>query len=147
MPEVSQSITINAPVGRVFEVVTTPSNWTQYVTSLTEVSNLSADAPSKGSTFAWEYKMMGVKFRGKGTVTENQRDRKFGLVLEGRFPIMESYDFRELEDGKTELGVSINYEMPGEMLKIISSSSLIEKLNQLESKNVLEKIKTLCEGG
>jgi hypothetical protein len=35
--------------------------------------------------------------------------------------------------------------MPGEMLKVIANSKLVERLNNIEAKNVLDKIKVMCE--
>lgn len=145
MAVISKSITINASVAKVFTVVTTPENWTRYVTSLVEVKSLSSEAPARGSTFQWTYKMMGLKFSGKGTVTENVKDKKFGLSLRSRVQINETYDFIKKDAGVTELKIRIDYEMPNEVLKMLTDSKLVEKLNAIESKNVLDKIKALCE--
>lgn len=145
MAVISKSITIKAPIGTVFTVVTTPENWTRYVASLVEVKNLSSEAPARGSTFGWTYKMMGLKFSGKGTVTENIKDKKFGLSLRSRVQINEDYEFIKKDADTTELKCRIEYEMPGEILKLITDSKLVEKLNALEAKTVLDKIKTLCE--
>jgi uncharacterized membrane protein len=129
----------------VFDFVTSPENWTRYVTSLVEVKNLSQDAPARESTFDWTYRMMGVKMSGKGTVTEYVKNRKFGLSLKGRASLTESYEFSDAGDGSTELNVKVDYDMPGEMLKVIANSKLVERLNNIEAKNVLDKIKVMCE--
>jgi uncharacterized membrane protein len=145
MPVISQSIEIKAPVGRVFDYVTSPENWTSYVTSLVDVTDLSEDAPKKGSTFSWVYKMMGLKFAGKGTVSNYEKDKSFGLILEGKHTIREAYDFVDKGDGASELKINIEYEMPGAVLSAIAKSSIVEKLNNIEAQQVLDKIKTLCE--
>jgi len=147
MPVVSKSVTINAPVGKVFEVVTTPDNWIRYVTSLVDISDRSADLPAKGSTFTWEYKMMGIRFSGKGTVTENRENENFGLHMEGKFPIKETYVFRESGDSSTELKVTVDFDLPGDFLKIFANTGLMDKMNELEAKSALEKIKAICEEG
>jgi uncharacterized membrane protein len=144
MPVISQSITINAPVSKVFDYVVTPENWTRYVTSLMDVTDLSDDAPAKGSTFSWVYKMMGLKFSGKGTVTENEKDKSFGLMLEGKHTIKEAYEFLDKGDGAAELKINIEYEVPG-VLGVIANNVIVEKLNNIEATQVLEKIKTMCE--
>jgi uncharacterized membrane protein len=146
MSVINRSVLINAPVRKVFEFVTSPENWTRYVTSLVEVRNLSADTPMKQSTFSWTYRMMGVKFSGKGSVTEYVKNKRFGLNLKGKADINEHYEFSDAGDGATKLNVKIEYEMPGEILKFIANSKLVEKLNNLEAKNVLEKVKAMCEG-
>lgn len=146
MATISMTRSINAPVGKVFGFVTAPENWTRYVTSLVDVRDLSPDAPKKGSTFKWEYKMFGVRFKGKGTVIDNVRNKSFSLALEGKMPIAEHYDFIDKGDSTTDLTVRIEYEMPAIMEEIMPSK-LIEKMNSLEAKNVLDKVKMLCEQG
>lgn len=145
MAVISRSVVIKAPVRKVFDVVTTPDNWTRYVASLVEVKDLSLPGPEKGMHFKWVYRMMGVKFSGKGEVSEYVKNKKFGLRLTGKASVNESYEFMEASDGTSELKVRIEYEMPNEVLQFIANSKLVEKLNNLESKSVLEKIKALSE--
>jgi len=125
--------------------VTNPENWTRYVTSLVDVTDLSDDTPAKGSTFSWVYKMMGLKFAGKGTVAVNEKDKRFGLTLEGKHSINESYEFSDKGDGASELKINIEYEVPGALLNALSKTGIVEKLNNIEAQQVLDKIKTFCE--
>lgn len=145
MPVISQSVAINAPASKVFDYVTSPANWTRYVTSLVDVTDLSEETPQKGATFSWVYKMMGLKFSGKGTVTEYEKDKSFSLLLEGKHTIKEAYEFADKGDGASELKVNIEYEIPGSVLGVIANKLIIEKLNNIEATQVLEKIKTVCE--
>jgi uncharacterized membrane protein len=145
MARVIKSVRINAPVKTVFDVVTEPDNWTRYVTSLVSVTHRSDDLPRKGSTFRWEYRMMGVKFTGKGEVSEHTKNKRFGLKLTGKATITEGYEFTDNGDGTTELKVSVEYEMPGEMMQAIMDTKLVQKLNALDSKAVMDKIKMICE--
>ena len=145
MPVVTKSMEIKAPVAKVFEVVTNPDNWTKFVSNLVEVSDKSADLPAKGSTFAWKYRMMGFNFGGTGTVTDNQQGESFAMAFESKFPIKESYVFKDAGDGATVLEVTIDYEMPSPMKALFGDSSVMEKINETESQGVLEKIRALCE--
>jgi len=81
MSTVSRKIMINAPIEKVFQFVTNPDNWTKYVTSLVDVRDVSSPAVEKGATFVWKYRMLGMDFGGKGTVTENVRNAKFGMKI------------------------------------------------------------------
>lgn len=144
MSTITRTITISAPLEKVFAFVTSPANWTRYVTSLVDVRDLSSQAVEKGTTFTWQYRMLGMNFGGKGTVTENVRNEKFGMKMEGGFPITENYGFRSV-DGGTELSVEVIYDTPSKILQTVSKSGLVEKLNQKEADGVLEKIKILCE--
>jgi ligand-binding SRPBCC domain-containing protein len=144
MAELSQSVKIEAPVQKVFAFVTNPANWTKFVTSLVDVSELSPEMPQAGATFAWEYKMLGLRFSGQGRVTEYEKDRSFAISMSGRFPITETYHFMPRGQG-TELTVKIHYEVPEGIIGQIADKVLLERLNALEARNVLEKIKLLCE--
>jgi len=144
MSTITRKIVINAPLEKVFQFVTSPENWTKYVTSLVDVRDVSSPNVEKGTTFAWQYRMLGMTFGGKGAVTENAKNEKFGLKMEGGFPITEHYGFRKA-DGGTELTVEVIYEAPGRIMSVVSKSSLVEKLNNKEAEGVLEKIKLLCE--
>lgn len=144
MAIVTKKISINAPVGKVFSFVTNPENWTRYVTSLIDVRDVSSPTVEKDTTFRWTYRMLGMNFHGKGCVTENIRNKKFGLKMEGRFPIHESYGFSPMHKG-TELLFHIQYEMPGKIMSVVANRRLVEKINKKEVDTVLNKIKLLCE--
>jgi hypothetical protein len=88
--------------------------------------------------------MMGMNFHGRGHVTENTKNKKFGLKMEGSFPITESYTFLPTEKG-TELSIEVQYEMPGKIMSVVANKGLMEKINKKEADNVLSKIKLLCE--
>ncbi|MBI5102531.1 MAG: SRPBCC family protein [Nitrospirae bacterium] len=144
MATISRKIIINAPVEKVFSFVTAPDNWTKYVTSLTDIRDVSSAKVEKGATFKWEYKMFGMKFKGKGFVTENVKNKKFGLKMEGGFPIVETYSFTPSEKG-TELSFDIEYEMPVKLMESFANKVVLEKVNKKEAAAVLSQVKTLCE--
>jgi len=144
MASVRESVLIDVPVEKSFSYVTSPENWTRYVTSLTEVRDFSLDTVQKGMEFTWEYRMLGMKFGGKGTVEEFEPAKKFAMKMEGGFPIREVFEF-ENQGGKTLLTFSIEYEIPNKVLSIVANSSVVEGLNAREVKSVLEKVKVLCE--
>lgn len=144
MATISEKIVINAPVEKVFGFVTNPDNWTEYVTSLTEVSNVSSPGLEPGTSFNWEYRMLGIKLHGNGRISDNVKGREFGLAMDGTVPIKEHYTFSS-NGGGTELAIRIDYELPSQVLQKIANSSLVEKLNRREALNVLEKVKLLCE--
>ncbi len=145
MSSITRKINIKAPVSKVFEFMTNHENWTKYVTSLINVKDLSSQVVEKGTTFRWTYRMLGINFHGKGYVTEYIKNKKFGLKMEGSFPITETYTFNKTDEG-TELVIEINYEPPGKIMGLIKEKGLLDKINKKEAENVLNKIKLLCEG-
>jgi hypothetical protein len=110
-----------------------------------DVKDLSPDAPAKGSTFRWTYKMMGMKLTGDGTVTEYSKNKRFGFAFKSVAPITEHYDFINKGDGVTELKVTVEFEMTNKVLKVFTDSKLLTRLNGLEARNILDKIKVMCE--
>ena len=144
MPSISEKIIINVPPEKVFRLITNTDNWTEYVTSLTDIDNLSSPGMEPGTTFRWEYRMLGVKFNGTGRVTENVPQKAFGMKMEGSFPLTEHYTMVPV-DGGTEMTVTVEYEIPNRVLERIANSRLVEKLNKREAENVLAKVKLLCE--
>jgi ligand-binding SRPBCC domain-containing protein len=144
MATISKKIKINAPVGKVFNFVTSSDNWTKYVTSLVDVKDVSSHKVEPGTTFKWTYRMFGMNFNGKGQVLENKKNRNFALKMEGNFPIVEKYTFTPVDKG-TELSFQMEYQIPGKLMGSIANKVVIEKLNKREAVNVLSKVKTLCE--
>ncbi len=144
MPQVTRSIKINAPLKKVFEYVTTPGNWTAYVLSLVDVRDVSDDPLEKGTTFGWTYRMLGINFKGKGTITAFTKNKKFAMQMEGSFPIKETYLF-EGDSDTTTLTAEIEYDMPGKVLSVVSKSKVIEKMNSKEAAAVVQRLKDICE--
>lgn len=145
MAVINKSVTIKAPLDKVFSTVTNPENWTHFVTSLVDISDLSPDAPAKGATFRWKYNMMGLKFKGDGTITEYSKNKSFGFAFKSIVKITEHYDFIDHGDGTTELKARVEFETPLKALEIFHSKKMVEKLNGAEARNILNKIKILCE--
>ncbi len=144
MAVIKRSVEIKAPLKKVFDFVSRPENWTKYVTSLIAVENLSDDPIKAGTTFDWTYRMLGMDFKGKGKVLEYEENSRFKMVMEGHFPITETYIF-EGDDNKTTLTVLIEYDLPGKLLGVLADRMVVEKLNVKEADTVLDKVKTLCE--
>lgn len=142
--KVSRSIKINAPVRKVFTYVTSPENWTKFVTSLVDIRNLSGEIPEAGTAFEWTYRMLGMNFDGRGKVVAYRKNKKFSMEMEGSFPIRETYLF-EGDSKTTTLAIEINYEVPGRVLGVLANRLVIEKINAKEAEAVLQKIKTICE--
>jgi uncharacterized protein YndB with AHSA1/START domain len=146
MATIKKSVKIKASVSKVFNFVSAPENWTTYVSGLTAVNGLSKDAPAKGSTFKWEYRIMGVKLSGKGEIADMVKNKRFALDIKGRAKVKESFTFDKGEDGNTVLTANIEHEFPGAAMKAVSGTKLFEKLNNNEARNILQKIKIICEG-
>jgi ligand-binding SRPBCC domain-containing protein len=139
-----RTIEINAPVERVFEYVTSPENWTHYVTSLVDVRGISNENLKAGTKYKWTYRMLGINLSGKGKVVNIKKNREFSLEMDGAFPIKETFNF-DGDAGSTTLTFEIRYDVPGRVLGVIANRLVVEKLNVKEAVAVLNKVRDICE--
>lgn len=59
-------------------------------------------------------------------------------------PIKENYGFVDKGDSTTEFFFHLEYGMPAKLDAVVDKL-LVEKLNVMDAKNILEKIKAMCE--
>jgi hypothetical protein len=140
----TKKINIRAPVHKVYSFITTPVNWTRYVTHLMDVRDVSSPRLGRGTTFKWTYRKFGLNMHGKGEVIENIKDHKFELKLQGVVPVHETYTIAPAKKG-TDLYVEIDYGIPQKVINIISKTGIIEKIHKQDADNILQRIKILCE--
>ena len=145
MAHMTKKITINAPVDKVYKFITSPENWTRYVTHLMDVRDISSPKLQKGTTFGWTYRKFGINMNGKGEVTENIKDHNFGLKMKGAVPVEEHYTLAPASKGGTVLYAEIDYGIPQKVVDIISKTGIIEKIHKTDADNILNRIKILCE--
>ena len=69
MPKIEKSITINAPVEKVFNYANDPMNQLEWLPSMTEIHDVTGSGV--GTHFRWVYKMVGVRLAGESTITEH----------------------------------------------------------------------------
>ena len=145
MAQMTKKITINAPVEKVYNFITSPENWTRYVTHLMDVRDVSSPKLQKGTTFRWTYRKFGMNMNGSGEVTENIRDHNFGLKLKGVVPVTEHYTVAPGSKGGTVLYAEIDYGIPQKVINLISKTGIIEKIHKTDADNIMQRIKILCE--
>jgi carbon monoxide dehydrogenase subunit G len=80
MAKVEKTITINAPVEKVFGYVEDPMSQLEYLPSIVEVKDVTGQGV--GGHYRWTYKMAGVRFDGESTLTEYTSNER--MVVEGK---------------------------------------------------------------
>lgn len=143
MVKVSKSVHIDAPVKKVFEYFSEPTNLPEIWPSVVEVHDVQR---SGGEVQSWRYayKMAGMKFNGQTEVvewTENQRvitDNEGG----GLSARIETSYIAE-RDG-TSVAWDIEYTIPGALLGKLAEP-FIKNLNEREAETVLANLKDRME--
>jgi uncharacterized membrane protein len=143
MAKVTRSISINAPVDKVFAFMWDPANLPEIWPSMVEVKDVKLTPQGVGSTFGWVYKMAGMRFEGVSETTEyiaNQRNAtKTTKGIQSTF--VWAY---KPEDGGTKLTVEVEYTVPVPLLGKLAEA-FIEKQNEHEAECTLANLKARME--
>jgi len=142
VPLATKPAAIEAPLEKVFALVSDPANWPAYITGLKEVKNFSASAVKTGAEFGWTYSIKGID-SGTGKVVEYERNSKLALQMHSLMPLRKTISFKS-DHENTMLTVDVGHKAPGKALSFLFNL-VRTSLNIMETTAVLERIKTLCE--
>jgi len=140
MATIKSSITINAPVEKVFEYAK-PEYLPEIWPSLVEVKNIK-ELPNGGYSWEWVYKMAGMKFNGSSVHTEyvvNERTVAQSTGIDST--ITWTY---ESEDGGTRMTALTEYKIPVPLLGKMAEAFIV-KMNENESDTILANLKARLE--
>ncbi|MGB3702887.1 MAG: SRPBCC family protein [Anaerolineales bacterium] len=140
MATIKSSITINAPVEKVFEY-TKPGNLPEIWPSLVEVKNIK-ELPNGGYSWDWVYKMAGMKFNGSSEhveFVENERTVSQSTGIDST--ITWTY---EPVGGGTKMTTLTEYKIPVPLLGKVAEVFIV-KMNANESETILANLKARME--
>jgi uncharacterized membrane protein len=142
MAKLQRSITIHAPVDKVFTFMNDPRNLPDIWPSMIDVRDVTP-AAGGGYNFGWVYKMAGIRFEGASETTEyvvNQRTvTKSTKGIDSRFTWV-----YETVNKDTKLTVDIEYTVPVPVLGKLAESVII-KQNEHEAEILLDNLKNRME--
>ena len=142
MAKLVRSITIQAPVDRVFAYISEPANQVEIWPSMVEVTDVER-LPDGGYTHGWVYKMAGVRLKGSTETVEFLPNQRFVEETKGGIQSILTWTF-EPEDGGTRLTVETEYKVPIPVLGRMAEA-LIVKMNEREGELVLANLKARME--
>jgi uncharacterized membrane protein len=142
MAKITKSVTINAPVEKVFAFISEPTNLPEIWPSMVEVKDLQP-SPAGGYNFDWVYKMAGVRFNGASETTESVTNQcivtKSTKGIESKFV----WTF-ETKDSGTKLTVETEYSVPVPLLGKLAEAFIV-KQNEHEADVLLANLKARME--
>jgi uncharacterized membrane protein len=142
MAKLEKSVTIKAPVEKVFDFMADPKNLPEVWPSMVEVRGVQP-SPTGGYNFSWTYKMAGMRFEGASETTgfiankHNVTESKKGI--QSKF----TWDYQP-EAGGTKLTVQVEYTVPIPLLGKLAEAFII-KQNEHESDVLLANLKARME--
>ena len=142
MAKVKRSITINAPVEKVFNYLADPMNQPEWVPSIMEIKDVSGSGV--GQHFRWTYKMAGILLKGETTVTEHIPNER--RVTQSKGGVTSTWVINlETHDGGTMMELDIEYTIPVPVLGKLAEK-IVLKRNEREADLAMANIKEKMEG-
>jgi uncharacterized membrane protein len=142
-------ITIDAPVGSVYDVVVDPSRLTEWVTIHDSLEGAPDRPLERGSELTQVLRIAGRTFRVRWTVVENDPCRR--VVWQGRGPLGSHacvvYRFDSDDVGReTTFSYTNEYELPGGPFARMAGLA-VSVVAQKELDDSLQRLKTLVQRG
>ncbi len=142
MATVERSITINAPVEKVFGYVGEPTNLLEIWPSLVEAKDVQR-LPTGGHRFRWVYKMAGVRLAGTSEDAEYVANQRIVAKTTGGIGSTVTWRFQP-EGSGTKVSVEADYSVPVPVLGKLAEA-LVVRQNEREAELVLANLKARLE--
>ncbi len=142
MAKIVKTITIDAPVERVFSYVEEPANVPEYWPSVIEVKDVES-LPGGGFRYRWVYKMAGVRMEGGTETTEYVVNQRTVSENTGGVSGTVTWTYQS-ETGKTQVTFEAEYTVHIPVLRKLAESFLV-KLNEQEAETLLANVKAKME--
>jgi uncharacterized membrane protein len=139
-----KSVTLSAPLEQVFDYVADRSHLPTIWPSLIEVSDLKR-RPTGGCTFAYAYKMAGLRLQGTGEDSEYVAKERIVTKLVGGLDGTITFRFERI-GATTKAHLAVAYTPPAVLLQKVGEP-FVAQLNEHEAELVLRNLKTHFEVG
>lgn len=145
MSEIHKTATIDAPVEKVFALVDNPENIPKYVPNVERVVDVKRTDRRIGDTFRVIYKVLGMTFDEKFTVTAYEPNHKTVSHFDGGMKGTFSWTF-EPQAPQTEVSIDIEYEVGGGILGKAADALVLERTNDKNMDEAIENMRRVLAG-
>lgn len=142
MAKLKKTITINAPVEKVFGYWQKPTNLPEIWPSIVEVSDVKTLA-NGGNSFQYVYKMAGMHLKGTSEDTECVPNQRTVNKSKGGIQATQTFTYQP-EAGGTKLIWEIEYTVPIPLLGKLAEAVIV-KMNEREAELVMANLKARME--
>jgi ribosome-associated toxin RatA of RatAB toxin-antitoxin module len=145
MSHLSTTIRVEAPAEVVFDIVADPVRGPEWQTLISELGEVSGRPGGVGSSYTGYYKVAGRRLEGRFVVTAANRPtlHQAAGTTRGGWARWTT-KIEPLEGGASEVHVSLEYELPGEVLGSLFGMLSGNRLEQ-EFKRTYANLKRLAE--
>ena len=141
MAKVEKTITINAPVEKVFAYIDDPMNEPEWLPSMIEVKDVTGQGV--GKHYRWAYKVVGLRFEGESAFTEHIPNERIVDQSKGGIVSTWTWSF-EPHDGGTKVNAVVEYTVPVPVLGKVAEA-LALKQTEREAELAVANIKARME--
>ena len=142
MAKLEKTITINAPVEKIFNYISQPTNLPEFWPSLVETSDVQ-ELPNGGHSNRWVYKMAGIRLEGTSEDVEYITNQRLVSKTKGGVESTQTWMFQP-EAGGTKVTFNVEYTVPIPVLGKLAEA-VIAKMNEHEGDLVLANLKARME--
>jgi uncharacterized membrane protein len=143
MSKVAQSLEVSCTPESLMDFIVDVTNHPAFIGPLKSVENVNGDVRKPGTSWDWVYSLAGVELAGKAETIRFVPAKEF--VYKTTTGAKSTFTYSaEPAGAKTRLKLNVDYEMPTNALGKMKAS-VFEKLNDAESKRVVENLKALLE--
>ena len=143
MSKIEKSITINAPVKKVFDYFSNAELMPEWMPGMVEVKDIKSTKDGVGSTYKWVYKMAGMRFKGESITEEYVSEKKTVTRTKGGINSLWTWNFEPHNNG-TKIDLVVDYTIPVPVLGKIAEA-IVLKQNIREADLALANIKAKME--
>jgi uncharacterized membrane protein len=142
MAKQTKTITVNAPVEKVFSYVDEATNLPKIWPSLVEVKDVKR-LPNGGHSDKWVYKMAGILLKGSSEDIEHIPNQRIVTKTKGGADSTQTWLFQP-EAGGTKVTFEVEYTVPIKVLGKLAEA-IIVKMNEHEGDTLLANLKAIME--
>ena len=142
MIKTGRSITINAPVTKIFDYLSEPTNQPEIWPSLIEIKDVQR-LPDGKTKNRWVYKMAGIRLEGTSEGVESVANQRIVSKTKGGVESTQTWIF-QTETGGTKVTFEVEYTVPIPVLGKLAEA-IIVKMNEHEGEVILANLKSRME--
>jgi carbon monoxide dehydrogenase subunit G len=141
MARVEKSITVDAPLERVFAYLKDPMSNLEWLPGMIKVTKVSGEGV--GARFRWVYRMAGIALEGESTALEFVPNERFVTGSKSGILSTWTWDFAP-KDGGTRIDLTVDYAVPIPVLGKLAEAVVV-KQNERVLDTALENIRSRME--
>ena len=123
MAKVEKTVTINAPVEKIFNYVSDPTNLPEFWPSLVEISDVKT-LSNGGHSNRWVYKMAGIRLQGTSEDVEYVKNQRLVSKTKGGTESTQTWSLHPVTGG-TRVTFTVEYTVPIPVLgKVVEAVAL-----------------------